>query len=400
MSEFSSPITYNVVTKHITNCVETPDTGCVGFLKRHIASRIMSLAISIFQLFDLLWNAVSIAYKGVALAADKMGCGFVSKETLDSYSLKDHAIGMVKNTFGVFFGTPLSFLFTRTVVPFWFAPEDNLFAEQISKYAEYPFDTHFDRTFVINMAKAQDKMKEISGHLGDIGVKNWERFEAVNGYALPDNDPKTPWIRMPGTRDKLKKAHMGCYLSHLRVLHEAKARGLKSVLILEDDAFLPKTQRGVDLFNKSMAELPPDWDMMYLGVGHDEAPTRYSENLDKVNSGIYTHAYAVSERCFDRLIKDLEDAIAGEGLLLPVDQLYSKFHEEDRYKVFSAHSNLCVQKEGAVSDITGLGNSQFSLSRQIFDRVQSHLLLPCVRPLGITKTKILPILVRCGFLYN
>lgn len=399
MSEFSSPITYNVITKHLTNCVETSDKGCKGFLQRHVASRILALAISLFQIFDLLWNATSFVYKGVALAADKMGCGFVSKETLKTYSLKNHATGMLKNTLGIALGTPLSFLAPRTVVPFCFAPEDNLFAEQIDKAAQYPFDNHFDKTFVINMAKAVAKRKEIEAHLDDIGVKNYERFEAVNGYALK-NTPETPWARMPGTRDKLKQAHMGCYMSHLEILREAKKRGLNSVLILEDDAFFPKTARGVQLFNQGMAELPPDYDFAYLGYGHDEAPTRYSEHLDKINAGVFTHAYAINGQCFDRLIADLENELKGDGLLLPIDQLYSKFYEQERYKAFAVRPNLCVQKEGAISDITGLGNAQFSLTRQVFDRFTSYLVLPFLKQVGIPKNKILPLLIKCGAIYN
>ena len=79
-----------------------------------------------------------------------------------------------------------------------------------------------------------------------------------NGHHFPEDvEEQTP-------------ARWGCFLSHFDCIVSAKARGLKSILLLEDDA-VPNT----DLIKEEFI-LPPDWDVIYLGSDEPDILAEFS----------------------------------------------------------------------------------------------------------------------------
>lgn len=69
----------------------------------------------------------------------------------------------------------------------------------------------------------------------------------------------------PKKIDKDSLGRWGCYLSHYEIISSARIRGLKSILILEDDAY-----PDLDVSKKEFNNVPPDWDVVYLGCSsHD-----------------------------------------------------------------------------------------------------------------------------------
>ena len=78
----------------------------------------------------------------------------------------------------------------------------------------------------------------------------------------------------------------GCRDSHLAVLE--KYRDIKFILIFEDDVlFLDDPMLSIA---RVIGELPPDWDMLYLGISPTQKYKRHSNHLFKVNGGYTTHA--------------------------------------------------------------------------------------------------------------
>lgn len=71
---------------------------------------------------------------------------------------------------------------------------------------------HIDKIVYINLDKRTDRRGEIEGELNRYGLE-YERFTAIEH----------------------QEGIVGCGYSHLRVLEMAKQRGLKNVLIFEDD---------------------------------------------------------------------------------------------------------------------------------------------------------------------
>jgi hypothetical protein len=87
---------------------------------------------------------------------------------------------------------------------------------------------------------------------------------------------------------------MGCLHGHLQMIRLAKERKWPSVLILEDDVtFETETSENADI--------PDDWDMLYLGV-HALRGTDVNSHIFRLLTGLTTHAYLLHERMYDVIL--------------------------------------------------------------------------------------------------
>jgi len=121
------------------------------------------------------------------------------------------------------------------------------------------------------------------------GIHSVQRFSAVDGaqLELPSN-----WTHSAGA--------YGCLLSHVEVVSDARASGASSVLIFEDDTILdPDFQNKFARFSK---EVPDDWDMLYFGALHKDAPVKISEHVARITKANSTYAYALKHTVFDEFI--------------------------------------------------------------------------------------------------
>lgn len=124
---------------------------------------------------------------------------------------------------------------------------------------------------------------------------------------------------------------MGCYISHLDILTDARTRHATPVLVLEDDAS-PRHA----LLSSLLATMPARWDMLYLsyndlvrphpGVAfnasrsNDSAP--YWRKLPRNIHASDTAAYAVSTSALDRIVRHLLHRLSqfrSGAPFLPVD---------------------------------------------------------------------------------
>lgn len=152
----------------------------------------------------------------------------------------------------------------------------------------------FESIYIINLPERKDRRKLITQELKKHNIPlipgQVEIFPAIR----PENVAGFPSI---GVR--------GCYLSHLQIIKQAKERGLKNVLIMEDDLEISSQLREYE--ENILKRLSQhDWGFVYLG--------HQLENLEKENNGLIiynkpivtAHFYGVNEIIFDRLIAFLE----------------------------------------------------------------------------------------------
>ncbi len=124
----------------------------------------------------------------------------------------------------------------------------------------------------------------------DQNIPDVQRVSAIDGNItpLPHN-----WIHSAGA--------YGCLLSHVRVVREARDAGASGVLIFEDDAvFHPQFK---EKFATFIEELPPDWDLLFLGALHKDEPVKVSEHIARVTKANSTFAYAIRNTVFDAFIE-------------------------------------------------------------------------------------------------
>jgi hypothetical protein len=148
----------------------------------------------------------------------------------------------------------------------------------------------FDRVVVVNLARRPERIERFWTLLTDWPFKKPQRFEAVDGQAVG-----TPagWDKGPGA--------WGCLLSHRQILGQALKDGVRSMLVLEDDAF------PVDNFSalaaRFLRDVPVDWDGLMFGTQHLREPEPVSPGLVKCIASNRTHAYAVRGKFMSTLLQ-------------------------------------------------------------------------------------------------
>jgi glycosyl transferase family 25 len=175
--------------------------------------------------------------------------------------------------------------------------------------------TYLQECFYINLDRRLDRRAEIEAEFEKIGL-SVERFPAID---------KNPGI-------------VGCGLSHLAVLKMAKERGLKNVLIFEDDfQFLVSKEE----FWTQMEQLfmsGVQYDVVMLGYSL-EKKTEFNDLLYKVVEASTASAYLVNERFYDKLIELYENAIpllieTGKHWVYANDQIWKSLQEKSNWFAF------------------------------------------------------------------
>jgi GR25 family glycosyltransferase involved in LPS biosynthesis len=141
------------------------------------------------------------------------------------------------------------------------------------------FNEVFEQVVVINLAKRPDRMAEIKRQL-DAHKITFERFEAINGQELGVS------------------GIAACAMSHQAVIE--KYKDCQSLFIFEDDAQL--NPDFALLWDNFIANLPDDWQMLYLGCNKIEWKP-IADGVSRLLAGVATHAYAAKQSVFDSMIE-------------------------------------------------------------------------------------------------
>lgn len=178
---------------------------------------------------------------------------------------------------------------------------------------------YFDKTFCINLDSRPDRWEAVQKEF-DKHSLNVERVSGIEGAKMNLDFPS-----------EIKEGAIGCALSQLFCMKYAKQLGLHTFLLLEDDIEFDENMN--ELFNQYITEVPPNWDMLYLGGQHF-----HGMNLEKISEHVYkceytlsTHSVAFSSKVFDRFIDTLID------ITKPCDVHYAESHKEIDAYVFIPH---------------------------------------------------------------
>lgn len=174
-------------------------------------------------------------------------------------------------------------------------------------------------------------------------IRDVQRVSAIDGNAvpLPHN-----WIHTPGA--------YGCLLSHVQVVRNARDAGAASVLIFEDDAVFDPLFK--EKFAGFVAEVPADWDMLYFGALHKDAPVKVSEHVGRITKANSTFAYAIRNTVFDEFIELNSRA---EHVL---DM--NSYRLQERFNCYCFMPNL-VWVESEYSDVQGRFENHWYLEKSL-----------------------------------
>lgn len=240
-------------------------------------------------------------------------------------------------------------------------------------------NTYFDHVYLVNLEHESTNRIKIVNQLVKSKIKH-EIFTATNGYA---GDPLERWkeyISKPlgsmsrysdynerevsrGKKFIESAGAVGYIYTYLRILKDAKKRGFKKVLILEDDIILSRNFEND--FKKFISSVNEDWKILQLGASQYGWSSFKLE--DAIRDGYYfpcnletTGSFAIA---FDLSIVDeligVESAFEAPFDHLPMGEMYEKY----KGQCFVAYPNL-VMPDVTDSSIRG-GRCQYEHSRKV-----------------------------------
>jgi len=139
---------------------------------------------------------------------------------------------------------------------------------------------------------------------------------------------------------------IGCQMSHIQVLKNAKEKKYSSVLILEDDfIYIHDNVAGqMEKFNVLLETTAPKIDvclLSYSNTQNEEFGDHQDERelLIRIRDAQTASGYIVFEHYYDKLIENFEEGLAlhlitGEHWNYAVDQYWKKLQKEDVWVAF------------------------------------------------------------------
>ncbi len=209
--------------------------------------------------------------------------------------------------------------------------------------AQSALTRYFDRICIINLPQHQDRKVRLSCQLEELGLARPNEVRwvaAISGAMLP---PPYWW--------RCGQGAWGCLLSHARIVQDAMADGVETLLILEDDAtFHP---RAAEMLHAFMAQVPEDWDQIYLGGQHlaTPAPVPGAPMVHRPHNVNRTHAYALTHQVMARFHEHIWEPPGAQGPSegWHIDHQLGSAHESQAWNIYTPLWWLCGQEAGQSS---------------------------------------------------
>lgn len=152
------------------------------------------------------------------------------------------------------------------------------------------------KTFVINLQSSINRRESVSRELLNLPSLQAEFFPATDGRLMSEQEIEECFSQKEAYRHygrQLMRGEIGCTLSHLRCFQEIARRGIPSALILEDDVILSDvSNKEFDKLEYFLADrIEPT---IVLLSGHYWYTSRFNDEMVRVFSAYYTHAYATN----------------------------------------------------------------------------------------------------------
>ena len=219
-------------------------------------------------------------------------------------------------------------------------------------------DNYFDHVFVINLRQREDRWIKCKDRLKKFGIHNAEHYYGINGDILkPLADENVLVKRTPN--------YLGCLISHLDIIWQAKHNNWSNVLIMEDDNLFYKNLIPsfhdiiVDLENKHK-----DWDCIlfshatfdgqYNYEKEKNGEMRYNTTIKKYDSPLQPahnswgcNFYAVNAKFYDVILDYYKDNFEWELDRFFLDKIQPY---PEKYKILISYPQLSIQNHNDFSD--------------------------------------------------
>lgn len=143
---------------------------------------------------------------------------------------------------------------------------------------------YFDEMYCINLDERTDRWEHAQKEFEKAGIKD----RVIRFSAIRENDGR-----------------VGIIKSNLDIIKLAKKKGLKNVLVFEDDVtFIVDNPQ--EVLAKTLEQVNLDWVLFYLGANTHNKLIKIKPNLILLKNAFAVHSMAYSEKAYDIFINRYE----------------------------------------------------------------------------------------------
>ena len=205
--------------------------------------------------------------------------------------------------------------------------------------------TDIKNAYYINLEKRTDRKIFVEDQLTQIGIKA-ERFNAI----------------------QQSDGALGCSMSHLKCIENAKENNWDHVLVVEDDIKFLNPNLFVRQINKFLKNHKV-WDVILIAGNNYQPFTKIEEYCVKVTNCQTTTGYIVNSSYYDKLIENYREGInnlmkePNLGRLYCIDQYWSQLQEKDLWYLITP---LSVTQREDYSDIEKSNTNYISFMTNLY----------------------------------
>ena len=226
-----------------------------------------------------------------------------------------------------------------------------------TRLKKFDINTYFDKIYCISLASRPDRWEQVSQQFLENNIIV-EKFTAVSESEITDDQFKIANPKnITGNNASIiglveNKRALGCLLSHLSVIEDAKRNGYKKILIFEDDIFI-----GKHFFEKLKLIEKIKWKILYLGASQFTwSNINFIEEFYLAKNTQGTFAYAVAEDAYDGIIESFHNPRKS------ADNLLIELQEKWKNECFVFYPNIVISN---VED----SNIRSSMNQQEYSNV-------------------------------
>ena len=173
-----------------------------------------------------------------------------------------------------------------------------------------------EETYLISLDRRQERRARALSELARAGIEKVKIFSAFDGRASGLVNPTSYSARHQNGSTQMTMGEIGCYLSHLAILKMAKAKGVQSVAIFEDDIVFVSDARS--RLSQFMKDVDPNWDILHFGHMHKYVPTvMENQRVYRLNFTWCLQMMVYRKKAIEILLSDPRT----EAILRPIDDL-------------------------------------------------------------------------------
>lgn len=195
----------------------------------------------------------------------------------------------------------------------------------------------FDNVYCLNLDKRQDRWSKVSYQFSNLDIKV-QKWKAIDGSLIEDelydlyNPDKITGEEASKRGIVENKNALGCLLSHLEIIKDAKKNGYNKILVFEDDVILDK-----EISFKIKKSLNLEWKILYLGASQfNWKGIEFQNDFYYSKETLGTFAYAMDSSIFDEVIDLLENEKKS------VDNLFSIIQNKHYKYCFTYLPNVVI----------------------------------------------------------